>query len=337
MSEETLEQKVLKQVEFYFSDSNYPKDRWLRGKAAQNEEGYVPLTDIAAFKRVVQLTTDIELIKKALESSNKLQLNSDKTMVKRIEPLPTEDPTISRSIYCKGIVKDDTTIEDVQKFFSQHGTVLSVRLRKQKDGKLKPSCFVEFDSEATAEKVRNTQPPIKNEDQELTIYLKREYYNKKKETRKGGKDSDNKDNDNKRKRNENNNNDEAAAEEEKMEIIPGKVLKFKNIGKSISAIEIKDIAKEFGDTEWVDLVEEGESREATIRFSNAEIAEKARASFVDSKRELGGAVPEISVLSGDEEKQYYDKMSAARSARRNQPRGGRGGRGGRGKKRGKRF
>lgn len=332
MSAETLEQKVLKQVEFYFSDSNYPKDRWLRGKAAQNEEGYVPLTDIAAFKRVVQLTSDIELIKKSLESSNKLQLNSDKTMVKRIEPLPTEDPTISRSIYCKGIVKEDSTIEDVQQFFSQYGTVLSVRLRKQKDGKLKPSCFVEFDSEATAEKVRNTQPPIKQNDQELIIYLKREYYNKKKETRKGGKDSDKKDNDNKRKRNENNNNDNAQ-EEEKMEIIPGKVLKFKNVGQ-ITAIEIKDIAKEFGDTEWVDLVE-GETKEATVRFSNAEIAEKARTAFVESKRELGGVVPEISVLSGEEEKQYYDKMSAARKERRSQS--GRGGRGGRGKKRGKRF
>ena len=72
----------------------------------------------------------------------------------------------------KGIVKEDSTIEDVQQFFSQYGTVLSVRLRKQKDGKLKPSCFVEFDSEATAEKVRNTQPPIKQNDQELIIYLK---------------------------------------------------------------------------------------------------------------------------------------------------------------------
>lgn len=335
MSAESIEDKVLSQVEFYFSDSNYPKDRWLRGKAAQNEEGYVPLTDIAAFKRVTQLTSDLELIKKCLEKSTKLQVNSDKTMVKRIEPLPTEDPTISRSIYCKGLVKEGTTIEEVQQFFSKHGTVLSVRLRKQKDGKLKPSAFVEFDSEATAEKVRNTQPPIKLNDQELIIYMKREYYNKKKEARKGGKDSDKNDNDNKRKRNDNNNN-ENEQEEEKMEVIPGKVLKFKNVGK-ITAIELKDIAKEYGDTEWVDLVE-GENREATVRFSNAEIAEKARTGFVESKRELGGLVPEISVLSGEEETQYYDKMSAARKERRNQSsRGGKGGRGGRGKKRGKRF
>jgi lupus La protein len=313
----------------------------LRGKAAQNEEGYVPLTDISAFKRVVQLTSDLDLIKKSLENSSKLQLNSDKTMVKRIEPLPSEDPTISRSIYCKGLVKEGTTIEDVQGFFSKYGKVLSVRLRKQKDAKLKPSAFVEFDSEATAEKVRNTQPPIKNNDQELIIYLKREYYNKKKEARKEGKDSDKKD-DNKRKRNENNNN-ENAQEEEKAEIVPGKVLKFKGIGADITAIAIKDIAKEFGDTEWVDLVE-GETREATVRFSNAEIAEKARSAFVESKRDLGGVIPEITVLSGEEEKQYYEKMTAARQERRNQSsrggkggKGGRGGRGGRGKKRGKRF
>mmetsp|Transcript_16204 Transcript_16204/g.22502 ORF Transcript_16204/g.22502 Transcript_16204/m.22502 type:complete len:332 (-) Transcript_16204:9-1004(-) len=331
MSADSIEDKVLKQIEFYFSDSNYPKDRWLRGKAAQNEEGYVPLTDIASFKRVVQLTSDVELIKKSLEKSSKLQMNSDKTMVKRIEPLPTEDPTISRSIYCKGLVKENTTIEQVQDFFNKYGTVLSVRLRKDKEGKLKPSCFVEFDSEATAEKVRNTQPPIKLDDQELTIYMKREYYNKKKETRKGPKDGK-QDNDNKRKRNDNNNN-ENAEEEVKEEIVPGRVLKFKNIGE-IAAIDLKDIAKEYGDTEWVEMAE----GEATVRFSNAEIAEKARAAFVEAKRELGGKIPEISVLSGEEETQYYEKMAAARKERRNQSnRGGKGGRGGRGKKRGKRF
>jgi hypothetical protein len=32
---------VRKQVEFYFSDSNYPKDKFLRSQAAQNDEGCI--------------------------------------------------------------------------------------------------------------------------------------------------------------------------------------------------------------------------------------------------------------------------------------------------------
>lgn len=34
-----LASKVLKQVEFYFSDSNFPKDKFLRAQAALDAEG----------------------------------------------------------------------------------------------------------------------------------------------------------------------------------------------------------------------------------------------------------------------------------------------------------
>jgi hypothetical protein len=39
MDKNLLQDKVREQVEFYFSDSNFPKDKFLRSQAAQNEEG----------------------------------------------------------------------------------------------------------------------------------------------------------------------------------------------------------------------------------------------------------------------------------------------------------
>ena len=36
-----LKEKIQKQIEFYFSDSNYPRDKFLRSLAAQNEEGCI--------------------------------------------------------------------------------------------------------------------------------------------------------------------------------------------------------------------------------------------------------------------------------------------------------
>jgi hypothetical protein len=33
--------EIKKQVEFYFSDSNYPKDKFLRAQAALNDEGCI--------------------------------------------------------------------------------------------------------------------------------------------------------------------------------------------------------------------------------------------------------------------------------------------------------
>jgi lupus La protein len=38
--------KIVKQVEFYFSDSNFPNDKFLRGTADKNG-GWVPVATIA--------------------------------------------------------------------------------------------------------------------------------------------------------------------------------------------------------------------------------------------------------------------------------------------------
>lgn len=38
---QALKNSIRKQVEFYFSDSNYPKDKFLRSQAAQNDQGCI--------------------------------------------------------------------------------------------------------------------------------------------------------------------------------------------------------------------------------------------------------------------------------------------------------
>lgn len=40
------------QIEFYFSDSNLPRDRFLRDTVAANEEGYVDLSLLCSFSRI---------------------------------------------------------------------------------------------------------------------------------------------------------------------------------------------------------------------------------------------------------------------------------------------
>ena len=62
--------KIKQQVEFYFSDSNYPRDRFLRSKAGENEEGWIDLSVIATFARMKALTTDSEEIIKAVKDSD---------------------------------------------------------------------------------------------------------------------------------------------------------------------------------------------------------------------------------------------------------------------------
>jgi la-related protein 6 len=46
------------QVEFYFSDANITKDKFLLKHVKRNKEGFVSLKLISSFKRVKHLTKD---------------------------------------------------------------------------------------------------------------------------------------------------------------------------------------------------------------------------------------------------------------------------------------
>eukprot|EP00775_Hariotina_reticulata_P003295 gene3295-3571_t len=53
--EDEVKPKLLKQVEFYFSDSNLPKDKFLRGQVEAHPEGYVDMSLIVSFARMREL------------------------------------------------------------------------------------------------------------------------------------------------------------------------------------------------------------------------------------------------------------------------------------------
>lgn len=94
-----LDAKLVKQIEYYFSDSNFRHDKFLRAKAAEDSDGYVALTVLLTFNRVKAMTGDVEVIAKALEASTTLELSSDRTSVRRTAPLPEEDNSQQRSVY----------------------------------------------------------------------------------------------------------------------------------------------------------------------------------------------------------------------------------------------
>ena len=88
-----MEESLLRQMEFYCSDSNLAKDSFLRSKMAESEDGCIPLSLFLSFnksftrpqltRRIKAITTDIHEIQKVLESSRALLLNKDKSSVKR--------------------------------------------------------------------------------------------------------------------------------------------------------------------------------------------------------------------------------------------------------------
>ncbi|XP_067618314.1 la-related protein 1 [Eurosta solidaginis] len=72
MDAQTVKEAIKKQVEYYFSEENLTGDFFLRRK--MDPEGYIPVTLIASFHRVLALTTDVALIIQAIKESEKLEL-----------------------------------------------------------------------------------------------------------------------------------------------------------------------------------------------------------------------------------------------------------------------
>jgi len=288
----TLEEQIRKQVEFYFSDSNYPRDKFLRGQAELSALGYVSLEIVASFARMKKLTADLNVVIKALKNykSPVIELSEDDKNIRRINPLPEEDTITKKSIYAK-IFPPDYTLEQVQQFFQAYGHVASVRLRRNLNRQFKGSVFVEFNTIEEAKKASELKLKFDNVD--LIIMMKQDYLNLKKEQL--------------QQRREN----KKDGEEPEVVISPGTIMKFTGIGDNQTRETLKTLFAPYGDISYVDFTKN--LNEGFVRFGNAEICTKAFAAVTNSKMQIGDKLPTYAIITGDEEKQYWQKVKKAKN------------------------
>uniref|UniRef100_A0A453FJ71 HTH La-type RNA-binding domain-containing protein n=1 Tax=Aegilops tauschii subsp. strangulata TaxID=200361 RepID=A0A453FJ71_AEGTS len=88
-----LRDKIVKQVEYYFSDENLPTDEFMLKFVMKNKEGLgnVPLGVIASFRKMKKLVQDHSTIEAALRTSSKLVVSSNGKRVRRLHPLPCNE------------------------------------------------------------------------------------------------------------------------------------------------------------------------------------------------------------------------------------------------------
>jgi lupus La protein len=188
-------------MEFYFSDSNLPRDQFLLTKVGGSKNNPVEIKILHTFKRMRHFQP-FEAIVEAMRESKILELCEDDTCVRRIDPLPAsldngpdpngiqvfEDRAMPRSVYAKGFGEEKPSTQfDIENFFAQHGATNAVRLRRSEDKNFKGSVFVEFDTEETAQKFLELDPKPQYNGRELQIMSKKEYCDKKVEDIKAGK------------------------------------------------------------------------------------------------------------------------------------------------------
>ncbi|KAJ7414872.1 La-related protein 6 [Willisornis vidua] len=145
--ENDLIQKLIAQIEYYFSDENLEKDAFLLKHVRRNKMGYVSVKLLTSFKKVKHLTRDWRTTAYALKYSDTLELNHDNKKVRRNTPVPlfpSENvPTRMLLVYDIHMISElqalnkqengcmqERIMEHLLKAFVTFGVISSVRILK---------------------------------------------------------------------------------------------------------------------------------------------------------------------------------------------------------------
>jgi La domain len=71
-----LLKKVQTLINFYFSDANFTKDKFLKAEAAKHPDGLVAVSVLLTFNKLKQLTTDPNVVVQAAQNSPKLAVST---------------------------------------------------------------------------------------------------------------------------------------------------------------------------------------------------------------------------------------------------------------------
>ncbi|XP_054244157.1 la-related protein 6 [Indicator indicator] len=145
--ENDLIQKLVAQIEYYFSDENLEKDTFLLKHVRRNKMGYVSVKLLTSFKKVKHLTRDWRTTAYALKYSDTLELNDDNRKVRRNTPVPvfpSENlPTRMLLVYDIHMISElqalkqpengcmqERIMEHLLKTFVTFGVISSIRILK---------------------------------------------------------------------------------------------------------------------------------------------------------------------------------------------------------------
>ena len=348
------EKAVKRQIEFYFSDANFRKDRYLREHANESADGSVPISVLLTFKRLQAMTTDPAVVAKVMAQSTSVLVNDEKTALRRAVPfsMQSRDDSRERTMFASN-VDESATLEKLQEVFAtpEGCEVLLVRMRR--DNRTKQfigSVFVEYGSVAQLQTALACKFSFAGEEFmtcSLDEFLAKQREHRERQRKQWREQSDFKPFDpsqtGKRKRDD-------ASEDEDFSYTKGLILTLKTEDTTLTREDIKADLIQYGRVKFIDFasgssdgyvrMHSPEMRDAVIAAmkNNGENAPEDDAGDSKEAAATSSEVPfensgkkarfTVDVLDGEEEAAYWKKIRANQKVLyRSRGRGG-----GRGKK-----
>ncbi|KAK8475985.1 hypothetical protein V6N11_063423, partial [Hibiscus sabdariffa] len=178
-----LRLKIIKQVEYMFSDMSLIANESLSKQISKDPHGYVPISFIASTKKIKSLITNNYLLAKALGSSSKLVVSDDGKKVKRKHPFTDKDreEVRSRTVVVENLPEDHSH-QNIDKIFNVVGSVKNIRICHPQESRSSRSktefcmsnmlhALVEFESTELAEKAVEKFNDERNGNKGLQVWL----------------------------------------------------------------------------------------------------------------------------------------------------------------------
>lgn len=158
----------MRQVEFYFADTNLPYDKFMWSLYTKDPvEHWIPLAVIASFKRMREYQSKgtpwlVDVLKGSSEIEVKEADAASEVLIRRRTAPAEPKSSLERSVYAKGFpippcstpsfpdLTEEVLQIKLESYFALFAPVVAVRMRRDEAKKFKGSVFVEF---ATAQGV----------------------------------------------------------------------------------------------------------------------------------------------------------------------------------------
>ncbi|KAJ1453863.1 hypothetical protein M885DRAFT_523075 [Pelagophyceae sp. CCMP2097] len=262
--------KVLRQLEYYFSDAAFPFDDYMQ--SLLDSEGYVEVAKLTAFPKMQTITKDAAVVSKALAESDSLEVDDQALRVRRKYPLPDVDPNAALTVHVSGfatVAGKEATETKIAAAMAKHGPVSSVRALRDlaKDARaLDGSAFVVYETAEAALAAVKANGGVRD-GRKIGVYAVLDWFDRQKKK----KESMAKKRTSKRDREET----EEAEAEAAFTVVSGVVLKFAGLGGTEASREdLKGVIEKHATVKYVEY-SRGEEI-GHVRLAEQGAAQKAR-------------------------------------------------------------